>query len=1154
MPTTEYDFSFANGPGDWWSWLRPSVITGAAGAFNSFTRLQAPGQLDSNHIDGIGPIWLVSHLPSPSIGAPGSLDLTGATIDITIKTSDFVANGAKLYFWVTSEIPGTGITESYFVGLQGTNWAFTGEDLASQLTSEWQTLSVTLDTNPANWTYAGNNVADQGDWGRRYEFYDLAPTLANVNQTLHLVLLGASVDQKPTGFLDIADIKITTQTPATPFGLDAADFERINGIEDTPATGFLVGDPNVVTAPTNFSLVAGSVQNGSVSINPVSGAYVFTPDADFFGGNAFNGPGEFKYIVSNATQTSTPITVIVTVAPINDAPHPFALSENVTNAGTGPLNFALRLGTDADLDILTYQVVAGSVSGGTLALNAANGRYTFTPNAGFTGNASFQYIVSDGQLTSEAKTVTLQILSNPAPLPSFDAAITPLLGAGDFDGYIHEVIRYAHLGDLNAAYHYGTLLNYGDYLNEDTIIGAQYLAAAVGTVDDASIQLAALYVQGNGVVRNYAAAHALLSDLPDNAEALYRLGLLNELGFGAVADPVIAAQNFHDAAERGHAAAAYTLGRRYLVGEGVAQDFAQAYFWLGLGLRLAQPGDPAIDNLLISFNLTNAAANLSISQIFALDQQVADWVSPFSTSNPAGITLTGSGVLIGGAFNDHLTGGNASDTLLGFGGNDVLTGGAIAANTLQGGTGDDTYIVELSGDTLFELDGEGIDTVIALSPDLTLRDHLENLIYLGTANFTGTGNSAANEIRGDVGDDVLNGAGGDDLLFGGNGNDRLIGGSGNNGLNGGSGIDIADYSTAPIAVKINLATSSSANGQGGIDVLTEIEAIIGSDYADTLIGNGADNILSGGLGSDYLIGQGGNDRLIGGAGSPNTLQGGTGDDVYVVELANNTIIEFAGEGIDTVETSSGSATLRTNVENLTFIGSGSFNGFGNTLANVIQGGTAADFLSGNDGDDVLIGGTGAANTLIGGAGNDVYRISAIGDSAIEAAGGGNDRVETTLASHVLRNQVEALTFIGNGNFTGIGNTLANQISGGAGADFLSGLDGDDILLGRQGADFLIGGAGADVFQFDGSDNSVDRIFDFQSGTDKIALLSSAFAHTLTISYVAGSTATSTNSTFIYNQTTGRLSFDADGTGSGAAIGVADLGANLTLAAGDFIFY
>ena len=164
------------------------------------------------------------------------------------------------------------------------------------------------------------------------------------------------------------------------------------------------------------------------------------------------------------------------------------------------------------------------------------------------------------------------------------------------------------------------------------------------------------------------------------------------------------------------------------------------------------------------------------------------------------------------------------------------------------------------------------------------------------------------------------------------------------------------------------------------------------------------------------------------------------------------VTEGADAGIDQVLTSLGSYNLTANVENLTYTGATTFNGKGNALANVITGGAGNDTL--DDGANAL--GLGV-DTLIGGAGNDTYIVANLGDTIIEnAIAGGTDTVLTALASYTLGTNVENLTYTGAGGFTGTGNTLANVITGGAGADTL-----DDGGVG--GSDTLVGGAGDDTY-------------------------------------------------------------------------------------------
>lgn len=324
-------------------------------------------------------------------------------------------------------------------------------------------------------------------------------------------------------------------------------------------------------------------------------------------------------------------------------------------------------------------------------------------------------------------------------------------------------------------------------------------------------------------------------------------------------------------------------------------------------------------------------------------------------------------ILIGTAAINRLSGGLGSDTLVGFGGDDILEGGAGAANTLIGGIGNDLYRVSAAGDTIVENPGEGHDTVEA-TVNVLLRGDIEDLRFVGTGAFIGTGNASNNHIWGGDGADILTGMAGDDILEGGDGPDTFRGGHGNDRfVGGGTGGDTADYSLAAAAVRVELLKPQVLDdGDGGVDTLISIENATGSNYDDVLVGTEGDNVLSGGLGRDSLIGYGGNDTLIGGAGVANVLQGGQGDDRYIISSAGDSIYEVAGEGIDLVETALAAMTLAANVENLIYTGAGNFTGTGNAQANNITAGAGADTLSGRGGDDIISGGGGIDTVVMTG--------------------------------------------------------------------------------------------------------------------------------------------------------------------------------------------
>lgn len=94
------------------------------------------------------------------------------------------------------------------------------------------------------------------------------------------------------------------------------------------------------------------------------------------------------------------------------------------------------------------------------------------------------------------------------------------------------------------------------------------------------------------------------------------------------------------------------------------------------------------------------------------------------------------------------------------------------------------------------------------------------------------------------------------------------------------------------------------------------------------------------------------------------MYGGVGDDTYLIDNADDTVFELAGEGIDTVR-SSRTYALTPNVEHLVLTGTGAINGTGNVLDNSISGTIAANMLSGGAGADVLAGGKGSDTYLFG---------------------------------------------------------------------------------------------------------------------------------------------------------------------------------------------
>jgi Ca2+-binding RTX toxin-like protein len=505
---------------------------------------------------------------------------------------------------------------------------------------------------------------------------------------------------------------------------------------------------------------------------------------------------------------------------------------------------------------------------------------------------------------------------------------------------------------------------------------------------------------------------------------------------------------------------------------------------------------------------------------------------------------------------DTVYGYGGNDDIFGLGGDDIILGGA-GADDIDGGNGFDVvfYTDSTEAVSVSLTSGTG-DGGTAEGDTLT---GIENL-YGSAYNDTLIGNGGSNTLSGLQGRDLLKGGGGADLLSGGSGDDTLKGGGGADTLSGGTGLDTASYIGSSAGVTISLSDHTASGGDAAGDVLSGIENLTGTGYDDRLEGDEGDNVLNGGDGDDDLVSYGGNDELHGGAGDDwlpggfgnDLMVGGTGNDRYAVNDAGDVVVELLGEGVDELVTTLATYTLAAGLEIEELGVALSYS----THAVSLTGNEFENVITGNDGDNVLDGGDGD-DTLIGLAGNDTYYVDSGADVIMEGGGQGLDEVRADVSFTLAEGaDVETLRTNDDAGTAAIdlsGNSSGNVVRGNAGNNVLGGGDGDDELIGLGGQDqFLFNTAPSEAF-------NIDVIADFNVADDTIWLDDDIFSSDLLAGnsvagsqFVIGTTALDAGDRIIYNDATGAVFYDSDGTGAAAAVQFATLSAGLALTNVDFL--
>jgi Ca2+-binding RTX toxin-like protein len=218
-----------------------------------------------------------------------------------------------------------------------------------------------------------------------------------------------------------------------------------------------------------------------------------------------------------------------------------------------------------------------------------------------------------------------------------------------------------------------------------------------------------------------------------------------------------------------------------------------------------------------------------------------------------------------------------------------------------------------------------------------------------------------------------------------------------------------------------------------------------------------------------------------------------------------------------------------------------------------------DTLTGNTGNNALYG-LGGNDTLDGGAGNDRLDGGAGTDTASYASASAGVLVNLALSTVQNTRGAGIDTLLNIENLRG--SSYSDTLLGNTGANTLLSGAGNDLLAGGLGNDTLIGGSGQDTFAFNSTlgAGNIDTITDFNVADDTIRLSKGIFT-TLTTPGVLAAEAFKIlgnggvedgSDHLLYNTATGSLSYDADGSGAGAAVQIAILGTGLAMTNADFM--
>ncbi|HET8776669.1 MAG TPA: Ig-like domain-containing protein [Candidatus Limnocylindria bacterium] len=1031
---------------------------------NAHSSIAASGMTPTGGISGLLTSGLAANAAPPNddsgITGAHNTSLRGAR-DVSILRLDLmIPSGATClgfdFVFGSDEYPEFvgSFNDAFLAELDVDDWSVDGNDITAPHNFAFDAAGNVVGVNSAFFD-PGRVVTDNGT-----EYDGTTPLLraqTPVTPGAHSLYLsifdanddvldsGVWIDNLTTSNVPEGDCDAGANQPPTALD-DAFVDEEDQLLEDTPAQLDLLAND---TDPDGDALTIISTtdpEHGSIDCS--SHPCTYTPDSNYFG------PDTFDYTISDGRGGTDTATVTLQIAPVNDVP--MAHGQTLTTPFETPLDLTLT-GTDIEESPLTF-AIATQPAHGTLDCTASPA-CTYTPNAGFSGEDSFTFTASDGDLTSDPATVTITVgaASNRAPMldpigshtVDEGATLTIDLSASDPDG---DQITLTVVGLPPFA----TFTNDGD--------GTGSIVVEPG-FDDAGTYAGIVITASDG---SLADDETIMITVRDASRA----PVAADDGLTVAEDDSVTANLLDNDTDPDGDALSITS---------VTQPSHGSVACAPLGSCTYAPDADYFGPDTFTYAVTDGrgqtdSATVSVTVTPVNDPPTADDVSEtdVAPSETRTITLVGHDIdsavltfsIVTGPDQGTLGAIGSVQCTADVAGVDCTA--AVAYTATADAAGDDafTYLVNDG-----ELDSAPATVSVTIAappaPAISIADVSAAEGNAGTTPFTfvveiseapagpvsvafATANGSAMsgpDYAPRIG--VLTWAAGDASA-------RSI---------------IVTVATDLLAepdetFEVRLSNALGATIEDGIGTGTIV-----NDDVCTIIGTNGPNTLTGTPGPDVICGLGGDDTLNG-LGGADTLLGGDGNDRVTyfnapngvtVDLLAGAASGWGSDVLESIERITGSefadTLIGSNVANhISGIGGNDHiegNAGDDTLIGLdgndtVDGGTGTDEVFGNDGDDTLIGG-GGNDDLLGGNGVDL----------IDYRGAPNG-----VTVNLDRNQatgwgIDSLSLIENV----FGSFFSDTIIGNRGANALSGSAANDTLVGDAGNDELRGGDGIDTVDY-----------------------------------------------------------------------------------------